>query len=162
MQVFFSKRCPLIQGDLPLLQKILYTNGKPAAELRFSLSSHSSNRQFNRSLQGVDWPNHPFNNGACSLHFCTGCEYPATVPWPYRMRLACCAAAYFCSIMCTCAGTWAYFCTVLSTFIYTCVPMVSLVWGVHPVTLNSQFALGATLYFAAGRPGVEVRTKTGS
>jgi hypothetical protein len=47
-------------------------------------------------------------------------------------------------------GTWAYFCTVLSTFIYTCVPMVSLVWGVHPVTLNSQFALGATLYFAAG------------
>jgi hypothetical protein len=27
LQVFFSKRCPLIQGDLPLLQKILYTNG---------------------------------------------------------------------------------------------------------------------------------------
>jgi hypothetical protein len=27
MQVFFSKRCPLVQWDLPLLQKILYTNG---------------------------------------------------------------------------------------------------------------------------------------
>lgn len=73
MQVFFSKHCPLIQWDLPLLQKVLYTN-----------------------------------------------------------------------------GTFAYFCTVLSTFIYTAVPMVSLVWGVHPVTLNRQFALAATLYFVAG------------
>jgi hypothetical protein len=27
LQVFFSKRCPLFQWDLPLLQKILYTNG---------------------------------------------------------------------------------------------------------------------------------------
>lgn len=26
-QVFFSKHCPLLQWDLPLLQKILYTNG---------------------------------------------------------------------------------------------------------------------------------------
>lgn len=73
MQVFFSKHCPLIQWDLPLLQKVLYTN-----------------------------------------------------------------------------GTWSYFCTILSTFIYTAVPMVSLVWGVHPVTLNRQFALAATLYFVAG------------
>lgn len=48
------------------------------------------------------------------------------------------------------AGTWAYFCTVLSAFVYTCVPMISLVWGVHPVELNSEFALAATLYFAAG------------
>lgn len=47
-------------------------------------------------------------------------------------------------------GTWAYFCTILSTFIYTCVPWVSLVWGVHPVTLSGQFALAATLYFTAG------------
>lgn len=48
------------------------------------------------------------------------------------------------------AGTWAYFCTILSTFVYTCVPMVSLVWGVHPVALNGPFALAATLYFLAG------------
>jgi hypothetical protein len=51
----------------------------------------------------------------------------------------------------------AYFCTILSTFIYTAVPMVSLVWGVHPVTLNRQFALAATLYFLAGGTGMEWR-----
>jgi cellulose synthase/poly-beta-1,6-N-acetylglucosamine synthase-like glycosyltransferase len=27
VQVFFSRRCPMLQWDLPLLQKILYTNG---------------------------------------------------------------------------------------------------------------------------------------
>lgn len=27
MQIFFSKRCPLFQGKLPLIHKILYTNG---------------------------------------------------------------------------------------------------------------------------------------
>jgi hypothetical protein len=26
-QIFFSRRCPLIQGRLPLLHKLLYTNG---------------------------------------------------------------------------------------------------------------------------------------
>lgn len=28
--------------------------------------------------------------------------------------------------------------------------MVSLVWGVHPVTLSGHFSLAATLYFVAG------------
>lgn len=50
----------------------------------------------------------------------------------------------------------AYFCTILSTFIYTAVPMVSLVWGVHPVTLNRQFALAATIYFGAGGTDLDV------
>jgi hypothetical protein len=27
MQIFFSRRCPLINWKLPLLHKILYTNG---------------------------------------------------------------------------------------------------------------------------------------
>lgn len=48
------------------------------------------------------------------------------------------------------AGTWAYFCTVITTFVYTLVPFVSLVWGVHPVSLSWDFSLAATLYFAAG------------
>lgn len=33
MQVFFSRRCPLIQSRLSLLHKLLYTNGEPLAHL---------------------------------------------------------------------------------------------------------------------------------
>eukprot|EP00879_Flechtneria_rotunda_P023643 GHRR01025018.1.p1 GENE.GHRR01025018.1~~GHRR01025018.1.p1 ORF type:complete len:506 (+),score=180.60 GHRR01025018.1:1056-2573(+) len=49
-----------------------------------------------------------------------------------------------------CAGTWAYLCTISSNFVYTLVPFVSLVLGVHTVTVSHKFALAATLYFAAG------------
>ena len=46
-------------------------------------------------------------------------------------------------------GTWTYFCTIVMLPIFLAVPLVSLMFGVHPIILDGRFALFATLYYSS-------------
>jgi hypothetical protein len=46
-------------------------------------------------------------------------------------------------------GTWTYFCTIFMLPIFLAVPLVSLLFGVHPIILDSRFATYATMYYSS-------------